>query len=249
MPKTKISSADVARELIHDLTNSSPASQLSQLGDEQLATLDQLANIFGTQRSAQLPRVKVPPAAAAPAPRVATTSLPTDDSASINPNRRRRIERLVQHLAKYSSPYTIPPSKHTDGQSSGATSCNHDFVVKTKLFPANTQSSDCTVRYQVRRPHRRLGLFQHRRLHMRLLLLVTFSSCCCCCKFRSRYNRQRHDGIDGRDKHRHECSGRLDREFVTSQRRNHQPVPPCRKQQQKGTVPNQQGRCWHNRRC
>jgi hypothetical protein len=98
MPKissTDAASAD-AQELIHALVKSSPASPLSHIGDDQLATLDQLANKFVTQGSAQLPRVRFPPPAAALALRVATTSLPTYDTTTINPDRRRRIEQNYQ---------------------------------------------------------------------------------------------------------------------------------------------------------
>jgi hypothetical protein len=77
-------------------------------------------------------------------------------------------------------------------------------------------------------------------------LFVTFSGCY---HFRSRYNSKSCHCIDGRDENSHECSHRVHGEFVTSQCRNHHPVPPRRKQQQVGTVTNQQRRCWHDGGC
>lgn len=95
MPKTSSADATIAatRELIHALANPFPASPLSHIGNEELAALDQLAKIFASHAPAQLPRIPVPHIAAAPAPRVATTSPPIYETATINPNCCRRLAK------------------------------------------------------------------------------------------------------------------------------------------------------------
>jgi hypothetical protein len=78
MPKS--SSTDVAsastRELIHALATPSPAY-------EQLAALNQLANIFATQGPAQLLRATVPPATAPLALPLAATAPSAAESSKV----------------------------------------------------------------------------------------------------------------------------------------------------------------------
>jgi hypothetical protein len=73
MPKTSTvdTASAAAHELIHALANPPPASPLFPVGNDELATLNQLAHIFATQSPAQPPTVAVPTVAAAPVPRVA----------------------------------------------------------------------------------------------------------------------------------------------------------------------------------
>ena len=107
-----------ANDLVKALQNPHPASALSPLADNEHAALQQLAEIFRNRTDpstvpvppgfAPLPPPPIAQSNSTPEPRVAPTHPPTYIQGTINPAKRRRLQRQKQKTRQLTTTSTAP---------------------------------------------------------------------------------------------------------------------------------------------